>query len=113
MFSHYFDKEIISLVVRETNRFSAQTLTATSTTTIPPPRTWETSAAEIKAYLGFQILMGINRLPEIRDYWAKDEKLHYSYIDRFEEVSRYLHFVDNTALPSQNDPGYHQLSSLL
>ena len=25
---------------------------------------------EIQAYLGFMILMGINELPEIRDYWS-------------------------------------------
>ena len=59
--------------------------------------------------------MGVNRLPEIRDYWARDEKLHNSFIasritrNRFEEISRYLHFVDNTSLPTRDEPGYHRL----
>ena len=112
MFSYYFDDYIIDLVVRETNRFADQTLADTTTT-------WETSAAEIKAYLGFQILMGINRLPEIRDYWAMDAKLHYSPIasrisrNRFEEITRYLHFVDNTDLPSRDEPGFHRLQKVL
>ena len=75
--------------------------------------------SEIKAYLGFMILMGINRLPEIRDYRARDEKLHNSFIasritwDRFEELSRYLHFVDKNSLPSRNQPGHHWLQKVL
>ena len=108
MFSHYFDDDIIGLVVRETNTFAAQTLGDTTT--------WETNAAEIKAYLGFQLLMGINRLSEIRDYWARDAKLHYSpiasHISR-DRLSRYLHFVDNSALPSRDEPGFHQLQKVL
>lgn len=110
MFSHYFDNDIIDLVVRETNRFAALANTGT---------TWETGAEEIRAYLGFHILMGINRLPEIRDYWARDPKMHYSPIaskisrKRFEEISRYLHFVDNAALPPRDEPGYHRLQKVL
>ena len=114
MFSHFFDDEILSLIVRETNLFAEQSLAATHSNT-----TWETNTTEIKAYLGFMILMGINRLPEIRDYWARDEKLHNSFIasritrDRFEEISRYLHFVDDTILPSRDEPGYHRLQKVL
>ena len=98
------------LVVRETNRFAVLANTGT---------TWETSAEEIRTYLGFHILMGINRLPEIRDYWARDPKMHYSPIasnisrNRFEEISRYLHFVDNAALPPRDEPWYHRLQKVL
>ena len=66
------------------------------------------------------VLMGINQLPEIRDYWAKDPSLHYSLIadrvmcDRFEEIARYLHFVDNDVLPAREDEGcYHRLQKIL
>ena len=64
------------------------------------------------------VVMGINRLPEIRDYWSTDDKLRNTFIasktrDRFEQISRYLHFVDNTRLPSQNEPGYHCLQKVL
>ena len=74
---------------------------------------------ELKAYLGFMIVMGINRLPEIRDYWSTDEKMHNTFIasritrDRFEQISRYLHLVNNTSLPSRNQPGYHRLQKVL
>ena len=69
---------------------------------------WETDANEIRAYMGFMILMGINKLPEIRDYWSVDPTFRYAPIadritrDRFEEITRYLHFIDNDSLPSHH-----------
>ena len=65
---------------------------------------WEKiTSEEMKAYLRFFILMGINHLhlPALDDYWSTDPTLHYSPIagritrDRFREILRYLHFVDN------------------
>ena len=112
MFSHFFDEVVISLIVRETNRYASQVLAGTN-------KTWETNADEIKAYIGFHILMGITRKPEMRDYWSLDTKLHYAPIaskisrDRFEEVTRYFHFVDNESLPSQGEHGYHRLQKVL
>ena len=70
---------------------------------------------EILAYIGFMVLMGIVRLPSIYDYWRKDNTLNYSPIstkiprDRFKEITRYLHFVDNTGLPTPGSPGYDRL----
>ena len=64
------------------------------------------------------ILMGINLLPEIRDYWSVNECLRYSPIadrisrDRFEEITRYLHFVDNESLPSRGEEGYSRLQKV-
>ena len=65
------------------------------------------------------IVMGVNRLPEVREYWSRDEKLHNTFIasritrDWFEEISRYLHFIDNTTLPARDEPGYHRLQKVL
>ena len=55
-------------------------------------------------FLQFQILMGIVDEPELRDYWSRNPRLHYPAIstrisrDRFEELTRYIHFVDNDTL---------------
>ena len=90
------------------NRYAAQCLEGTS-------KVWTTDDNEIKAYFGFYILMGIVREPEIRDYWSTNPFLHYGPIankisrKRFEEISKYLHFVDNTNLPARGTPGYHRL----
>ena len=96
LFSLFFDD---NLIVKETNRYASQVLEGTT-------KQWSTDAKEIRAYFGFMILMGINQLPEIRDYWSTDRNLHYAPIadrisrDRFEEC------LDNTTLPSRGEDGY-------
>lgn len=72
------------------------------------------TADEIWAYFGFMILMGINRLPAIADYWKLDPTYRYSLADRitrdrFLEIFCYLHFVDNTTLLPRIDPNYDKL----
>ena len=107
----FFDDTLIDLTVRETNRFAEQSLRGTG-------KQWSTNADEIKVYMGFQILMVINDLPEIRDYWLTDPKLRYSPIpdrithDRFEEITRYLHFVDNDELPDRGEEGFSRLQKV-
>ena len=65
--------------------------------------------------MGFMILMGINKLPEIRDYWSTNGYLHYAPIadhisrGQFEENTRYLHFVDSDTLHSRDDPQFSRL----
>ena len=75
MFSHFFDHSLLLQIVVEANRHAAQCLATTSS-----QATWETSVEELKTYLGFMIVMGINRLPEVRDYWATNAMLHNSLI---------------------------------
>ena len=78
----------------------------------------EVTADELKAYLGFCILMGINRLPALDDYWSSDCTLRYSPIadkisrDRFLEISHYLHFADNSTLLPKGSPGYDRLGKV-
>ena len=102
MFSHFMDDTFLSNIVRDTNRYAAQH------TSPHMHSTWETDLEELKAYLGFMIVMGLNHLPEIRDYWSTDPMLHNATRitrDRFEDISRNLHFVDNTDLPLRDEPG--------
>jgi hypothetical protein len=60
--------------------------------------------------LGFFILMGLVPLSSIYDYWSTNPIYHYSPIasrisrDRFVEIHRYLHFVDNSALTGYGEP---------
>ena len=73
---------------------------------------------ELRAFLGFAILMGINILPSIKDYWKRDPLFHYAPIadritrDRFLEISRYLHFVDNDTLQPRGSDGYDKLGKV-
>ena len=64
------------------------------------------------------MLMAINDLPAIEDYWKQDELLHYSPVadrisrDYFCELSQYLHFTDNTKLQPRGLPGHDRLGKV-
>ena len=111
IFSLYFDDNLVGMIVEETNRYAELCLQETN-------KQWSTDVEEIRAYLGFMILMGINRLPEIRDYWSTDLSLRYTPIadrisrDRFEEITRYLHFADNDKLPARGEDGFSRLQKV-
>ena len=65
MFSTFFTEELLEDIVHETNRYAAQYLATHQPNDTPG---WNTNVEELRAYLGFMILMGINELLEIRDY---------------------------------------------
>ena len=111
LFSLFFDDSLVRKIADEMNRYAEQCLRGTN-------RQWSTDAEEIRTHFGFMILMGINQLPELRDYWSTDKLLHYVPIadrisrDRFEEVTRYLHFVDNETLPARGEEGFSRLQKV-
>ena len=59
--------------------------------------------------------MGIVHLPSPYDYWKNDEVYHYSPIprrisrNRFLELHRYLHFVNNSHISPPGTPDYDRL----
>ena len=59
---HFFNEALLNTIVQERNSFAAQSLAASNTN-----RTWETTTEDVKAYFAFMVVMGINRLSEIRD----------------------------------------------
>ena len=95
--------------MEETNRYAASHVDSQWT-----PVTTE----ELCAYMGFMMLMGLVKLPSIYDYWQRDEVFHYSPIagritrDRFFELHRFLHFVDNFTLSTPGTPGYDKLGKI-
>ena len=62
--------------------------------------------------------MGLNPKPSIEDYWQKDPIYHYKSIsdrisrDRYKDISRYLHFVDNQTLTPRGSPNYNRLGKV-
>ena len=73
---------------------------------------------ELQAYLGFMIVMGIVKSSPLYDYWKNDPYYHYTPIadrisrDRFMDISRYLHFVDNATLVLPGTPQYNHLGKV-
>lgn len=103
----------MELVVEQTNLYAKQTMEQAAYERWTP-----VTDQEMWAYLGFSILMGINHLPSLADYWKSDEIYRYPPVadrisrDRFFDLSRYLHFTDNTTLPQRGHPNYNRLQKV-
>ena len=73
---------------------------------------------ELKAFLGFSVLMGINHLPSLNNYWSRDPCLRYVPVadritqERFLEISRYLYFVNNDTLVPYEEDGHDCLGKV-
>ena len=113
VFDLTFTPSFMDMIVEQSNLYAKQVMGEEKYAS------WEKiSREELGAYLGFCILMGIAHLPALDDYWSTDSTLHYSPIadrisrDRFREINRYLHFVDNTTLPKRGSPGYDRLGNV-
>ena len=73
---------------------------------------------EMQAFIGFVILMGVAKLPDLYDYWSTSEVLHSFPVasriprKRFLELRRFLHFVDNSTLVGHGEEGYDRLGKI-
>ncbi len=97
IFGLFFTDELLEQIVASSNLYASQTQTASQAIS------WrKITKKELKAYIGFCILMGVAKLPSIADYWQKDPIYNYQPIcsritrDRFRDIRRYLHFIDNS-----------------
>ena len=112
VFQLYFTPHILAEITSQSNLYACQVL-GDDTDRYKPM-----SVDELKAYLGFCMLMAINHLPATEDYWKRDKVFNYSPVssrisrDRFRELSRYLHFIDNSTLPARGDPDYDRLGKI-
>ena len=117
MFLAFFTPELIDYIVVETNRYASVCLSSTHCGD-GPVHQWETDSNEVKAYLGLCILMGMNKLPDLYDYWSTGEAFHYTPVasritrKRFLEIQRYLHFTNNDNIVSRGEPGYDRLAKV-
>ena len=113
VFQLVFDRDLQAQIVEESNRYAKQVMGEESYQRWSP-----ITLEEIRAFLGFNILMGIVHLPAIDDYWSRDQHTRYAPIadkisrQRFRDISRYLHFVDNDHLAPREDPSYDRLGKV-
>ncbi|XP_046997985.1 piggyBac transposable element-derived protein 4-like [Schistocerca americana] len=108
IFEKIFPKELVELIVFQTNLYATQSGKSFTPTT----------DNEIRTFLGINILMGIKRMPAYRDYWSSAPELHDRYIaslmavNRFGWLLRNIHLNDNTLHPEKGHPGYDKLYKL-
>ena len=113
VFGEFLTNDLLQMIVLETNRYAAACIERDERDNV-----WETSIDEIKSFLGFCILMGINRLPATSDYWSTDTALHYHPVasrisrSRYTQLKKYLHFVDNRCISKAGEEGYNRLAKI-
>lgn len=110
VFRLFFTSTIIQMILVETNRYALLRLGEEKF------RQWDDITEEdLLAYFGIMIVMGLVKLPSLADYWQRDSLFHCSIIansmsrDRFFDIHRFLHFVDNTTILPPTDPNYDRL----
>ena len=111
-FVEFVDDNLWDLIVVETNRYARQKLSTSPKRLVNfVPGT----LAEIKAFMGINIIMGIAKLPQIALYWSSDDYFGNQGIkkvmskNRFEKINAYLHFNDSSVEPARGTPGFHRL----
>lgn len=111
-FVEFISDNLWDFIVEETNRCARQKLCDV------PQRLAKfvpVTPAEIKAFVGINVIMGINVLPNLALYWSSDSFFGNQGIkkvmpkNRFQEISCYLHFNDSTREPARGTPGFDRL----
>ena len=102
IFRLFFTTSLIDLIVEQTNLYASQLME-----TAQYEKWTKVTADEIWAYFGYVILMGINRLPALADYWKLDPTYRYRPIadkitrNRIMEIIRYTYNHIRKCYPEQ------------
>ena len=87
VFLLFFTDELLGMIAEQTNLYASQTMT------IEAYSKWAiVTVEELKAYLGFYILMSLVRMPLMYDYWSTNPIYRYAPIadritrDRFLDI---------------------------
>jgi len=111
-FNLMFSMNIIPDFVRHTNNYARWKMEQSETV---DPIWYEVAENEMKAYLGMNIYMGINKLPGYKDYWSKNNFIGNEGIKsvmtvrRYEKLTEYFHVSDRAAEPGRGVQNYDKL----
>ena len=103
-FEKYFDEEVIAYLVTETNRFATQFQHENEENLSPQSRAhkwYDTSANEMKVFIGLLILQGIDSKVENSLYFFSRESVVSPFFRnimsgrRYDLLHKFLHLVDN------------------
>lgn len=104
IFSKYLGEDMIEHVVEQSNLYARQ-----------KGHNLNLNAEELKAFIGFLIVMGIHSLPSIKMYWSSNEALRVDRIanfisqKRFLNILRFLHINDNSKMAPSSSPDFDKL----
>lgn len=115
-FKLFFPTDLFDLITTQTNLYATQFME--SHDNLPRHsrfRQWTpTSPAEMQAYVAIQIMIGLNNRPEIEDYWGtfwltKNRVAEIMPRNKFELLTSFIHFNDNTNRVPRGQEGYDAL----
>ena len=102
----FLDDNLIESIATETNRYAHQQLRMAELLPHSRDRDYkDVSKDEMWIYIGILFMTGIDKRPEIDNYWStKSVFLTPWYgqrmsIRRFQQISKFLHFADNESRP--------------
>ena len=70
---------------------------------------------ELLAFIGITIAMGLLKLPQIHDYWSKEQVLATPWLpaimsrDCYFQILQYFHLVDSSLQKKKGETGYDPL----
>lgn len=97
LFEKFFDKEVMDLIVNESNTYAQQ-----------QNHEIDFDESYVRRFIGILILSGYNTLPSIDDYWSTNPCLGNPIIKQsmsrktFKDMKRFIHFNNNNNL-DKND----------
>ncbi|KAL5469202.1 hypothetical protein EMCRGX_G030426 [Ephydatia muelleri] len=101
-------------IASQTNPYAKEALSPVQYST----SAWQdTTADEIGAFFGMNILIGLVQMPSIEDYWKTDKHFHYQPIaariskKRFKDLSRFLHFTPKPE-KKKGEAGFDRLGKI-
>lgn len=97
VFNQFFSQDIIDLIVKQTNIYGEQMISGKDSA-----NNWqEVTENTIRSFLGLLIMMGLHRLPRVRDYWSRN-KIFYTEVvanvmsrNKFFRILSALHLSDS------------------
>ena len=101
IFQQFFAPELLDYIAKQTNLYSSQQPTPSSSSTNDTTFN-NTSSEELKVFLATTIMMGVIRKPDLHLYWSRDGMLETPFFrktiprDRYIKIMANLHFNDNT-----------------
>ena len=110
IFDCLFTPDLIEVLVFQTNLYAIQRY--------GDSRFVPTNTAEIRCFLGLNLMMGITKKPSYRDYWSSSIQMRDPYIsssmsrDRFDWLLSNLHVNDNLVQPKKGEVGFDKLYKL-
>ncbi len=111
-FKLLFPPRLISDITKHTNSYAAWVETKSGK---KDPYWTETTDEEISAYLGLNILIGLDNKPSYSLYWNRDPFIgNQGFIStmpqrRYEKLTQYFHVSDRESEPARGSPGYDRL----